>query len=276
MIRLTLGRAQIRRYQQNQPRRFHSHFISPTRSYHRFRYISYTMIALATGTTVYLQLNNHSVQVHNDAPKVSRENFLPWNASLPRLITFFFTYDSASSTAPALSSYGGRGVQSPAAEVSTSGGQDATSSADNQKQLETSKDHAGVDSDDSENPDSSQKGAYDPVTGKINWDCPCLGDMPHGPCGPQFREAFSCFIHSEEEPKGIDCVEKFKGMQACFKEHPEVYGDEIMEDDEDDEAEESVIAKSENLKAAADESEQPSEELTPPPPPKKKNRIYNA
>ncbi|TCD71644.1 Oxidoreductase [Steccherinum ochraceum] len=76
-------------------------------------------------------------------------------------------------------------------------------------------------------------GAYDPVTGEINWDCPCLGGMAHGPCGLQFREAFSCFVYSEQEPKGIECVEKFKAMQDCFREHPDVYGDDIMDDDDE-------------------------------------------
>ncbi|KAH9176569.1 hypothetical protein EDB89DRAFT_1938732 [Lactarius sanguifluus] len=83
--------------------------------------------------------------------------------------------------------------------------------------------------------EASSQGAFDPVTGKINWDCPCLGGMAYGPCGMQFREAFSCFVFSEEEPKGIDCVEKFKAMQDCFRENPDVYGDEIMKDDEEDE-----------------------------------------
>lgn len=83
--------------------------------------------------------------------------------------------------------------------------------------------------------EASPQGAFDPVTGKINWDCPCLGGMAYGPCGMQFREAFSCFVFSEEEPKGIDCVEKFKAMQDCFRENPDVYGDEIMNDDEEDE-----------------------------------------
>lgn len=68
-------------------------------------------------------------------------------------------------------------------------------------------------------------GAFNPETGEINWDCPCLGGMAHGPCGPEFREAFSCFVYSEDEPKGINCVEKFKGMQDCFRRHPEVYGE---------------------------------------------------
>jgi len=74
--------------------------------------------------------------------------------------------------------------------------------------------------------------AFNPETGEINWDCSCLGGMAHGPCGPEFREAFSCFIYSDKEPKGVDCVEKFKGMQDCFREHPDVYGEEI--DDNDD------------------------------------------
>ena len=30
-------------------------------------------------------------------------------------------------------------------------------------------------------------------SGEINWECPCLGGMPSGPCGVEFREAFSCF-----------------------------------------------------------------------------------
>ncbi|KAF7361818.1 PX-domain-containing protein [Mycena venus] len=75
-------------------------------------------------------------------------------------------------------------------------------------------------------------GAFNPETGEINWDCPCLGGMAHGPCGPEFREAFSCFVYSEDEPKGINCVEKFQGMQTCFREHPDVYASEIADDEE--------------------------------------------
>ena len=74
-------------------------------------------------------------------------------------------------------------------------------------------------------PDAASQAAFDPITGEINWDCPCLGGMAHGPCGPEFREAFSCFIYSEDEPKGINCVEKFKSMQDCFRAHPDVYGE---------------------------------------------------
>ena len=55
--------------------------------------------------------------------------------------------------------------------------------------------------------------------------------MADGPCGPQFKEAFSCFVFSEKEPKGIECVDKFKLMQDCFREYPEIYKEEI-EDEE--------------------------------------------
>ncbi|CEG74862.1 Putative Mitochondrial intermembrane space import and assembly protein 40 [Rhizopus microsporus] len=86
----------------------------------------------------------------------------------------------------------------------------------------------------------SQSAAFNPETGEINWDCPCLGGMAQGPCGEDFKAAFSCFVFSEAEPKGLDCVEKFKAMQDCFRRHPDVYGDEIDDDDDDDEEEETA------------------------------------
>ncbi|KAF1836454.1 hypothetical protein BDW02DRAFT_567043 [Decorospora gaudefroyi] len=84
--------------------------------------------------------------------------------------------------------------------------------------------------------EADQQGAFNPETGEINWDCPCLGGMADGPCGPQFKAAFSCFVYSTEEPKGMDCIDKFKDMQNCFREYPEVYGSELDSDadDEDD------------------------------------------
>ncbi|KAE8352181.1 hypothetical protein BDV28DRAFT_158093 [Aspergillus coremiiformis] len=80
--------------------------------------------------------------------------------------------------------------------------------------------------------EAGQEAAFNPETGEINWDCPCLGGMAHGPCGEEFKAAFSCFVFSEEEPKGIDCIEKFKGMQDCFRRYPEVYGAELEDDEE--------------------------------------------
>jgi intermembrane space import and assembly protein 40 len=58
--------------------------------------------------------------------------------------------------------------------------------------------------------EGGQSAAFNPETGEINWDCPCLGGMADGPCGENFKAAFSCFVFSQEEPKGMDCIDKFK------------------------------------------------------------------
>lgn len=58
--------------------------------------------------------------------------------------------------------------------------------------------------------EADQQGAFNPETGEINWDCPCLGGMAHGPCGEEFKTAFSCFVYSDEEPKGMECIDKFQ------------------------------------------------------------------
>ena len=44
------------------------------------------------------------------------------------------------------------------------------------------------------------------------------GDLKEGPCGPTFVHAFGCFIRSEHEDKGMDCLEEFKAFQvpACL------------------------------------------------------------
>ncbi|KAI9139030.1 hypothetical protein BKA69DRAFT_1088077 [Paraphysoderma sedebokerense] len=85
----------------------------------------------------------------------------------------------------------------------------------------------------SSTPSTDQQSAYNPTTGEINWDCPCLGGMANGPCGEEFKTAFSCFVYSEAEPKGVDCVDKFKDMQECFRKYPEVYGEELDDDEEE-------------------------------------------
>jgi intermembrane space import and assembly protein 40 len=64
--------------------------------------------------------------------------------------------------------------------------------------------------------EADQQGAFNPETGEINWDCPCLGGMAFGPCGEEFRAAFSCFIYSSEEPKGVECIDKFKSVFECY------------------------------------------------------------
>lgn len=65
--------------------------------------------------------------------------------------------------------------------------------------------------------EAGQQGAFNEETGEINWDCPCLGGMAHGPCGDQFREAFSCFVYSKEEPKGVECIDKFKYVKGTIR-----------------------------------------------------------
>ncbi|KAI1362042.1 hypothetical protein F5Y08DRAFT_285898 [Xylaria arbuscula] len=103
--------------------------------------------------------------------------------------------------------------------------------------------------------EAAQQGAFNPETGEINWDCPCLGGMAHGPCGEEFKAAFSCFVYSEEEPKGMDCIDKFQHMQDCFRLHPEVYGEELADDDQaapaDGEAPEGVMARDASAEGAS-------------------------
>ncbi|PSS00680.1 hypothetical protein BD289DRAFT_465095 [Coniella lustricola] len=82
--------------------------------------------------------------------------------------------------------------------------------------------------------EASQQGAFNPETGEINWDCPCLGGMAHGPCGEEFKAAFSCFVYSNVEPKGMDCIDKFQHMQDCFRQYPDIYAREIADEDATD------------------------------------------
>jgi len=69
-----------------------------------------------------------------------------------------------------------------------------------QKEAPTTVDDRGANTDPDD--DIVNKDPYDPNTagpifpnGEINWDCPCLGGAAHGPCGTEFRDAFSCFHH---------------------------------------------------------------------------------
>jgi len=86
--------------------------------------------------------------------------------------------------------------------------------------------------------------AVNPETGEINWDCPCLKSALEPPCGHTFKAAFSCFVSSKTEPKGIDCQELFKVMQECFQAHPEKYGSILADDEDDDPSEGTAITKS--------------------------------
>lgn len=77
--------------------------------------------------------------------------------------------------------------------------------------------------------------------------------MATGPCGVEFREAFSCFHYSEAEPKGSDCYDDFKTMQDCMSQYPTVYnqnsgddeknalGMDLGLDDDDDDDEDPMV-----------------------------------
>ncbi|KAJ0023919.1 hypothetical protein NQD34_003818 [Periophthalmus magnuspinnatus] len=94
-----------------------------------------------------------------------------------------------------------------------------------------------VTKEDHESPSNAELVADDPndpydeqglilPNGDINWNCPCLGGMASGPCGSQFKEAFSCFHYSKEEVKGSDCIDHFRNMQECMQKYPDLYPQE--------------------------------------------------
>jgi len=88
--------------------------------------------------------------------------------------------------------------------------------------------------------------------GSINWNCPCLGGMPAGPCGVQFRTAFECFHYSSEEVKGQECLEKFAEFNECMKKHPELYAEKEEVPSGSLEAEESRLPEENRTQDEAD------------------------
>ncbi|KAG7263601.1 hypothetical protein CRUP_020851 [Coryphaenoides rupestris] len=93
--------------------------------------------------------------------------------------------------------------------------------------------------------------------GDINWNCPCLGGMASGPCGSQFKEAFSCFHYSTEDMKGSNCIDKFRDMQECMQRYPDLYPQE--EDGE------SKAPPEESGSAPTTDSDAPSSSSQAPP-----------
>lgn len=94
-------------------------------------------------------------------------------------------------------------------------------------------------------------------SGEINWNCPCLGGMASGPCGSEFKEAFSCFHYSKEEVKGSECLEQFRAMQECMQRYPELYP---QEDDKDTQ---EKAPESESGTSSATEGQKDSETTEP-------------
>ncbi|EFN75730.1 Mitochondrial intermembrane space import and assembly protein 40 [Harpegnathos saltator] len=78
--------------------------------------------------------------------------------------------------------------------------------------------------------------------------------MATGPCGLEFREAFSCFHFSTAEPKGTDCYEAFKTMQVCMSQYPALYEskgsiDDLDDDDDDDDDDDEKAAPKQSVSA---------------------------
>ncbi|QSL65529.1 hypothetical protein MERGE_002842 [Pneumocystis wakefieldiae] len=85
---------------------------------------------------------------------------------------------------------------------------------------------------------NAEESAFNPETGEINWQDYGLSMswrniVAHGPCGEDFKDAFSCFVYSKEEPKGMECIKKFQAMQECFKKYPEIYNNEEINNEDD-------------------------------------------
>ncbi|EFX88170.1 mitochondrial intermembrane space import and assembly protein 40-B-like [Daphnia pulex] len=109
-------------------------------------------------------------------------------------------------------------------------------------------------------PDEDEPAGLMLPNGDINWDCPCLGGMATGPCGVDFREAFSCFHYSDAEPKGSDCFESFKAMQECMSNYPTLYGNDDKPSGEEDE--ENEVPKEESKEPSKEDSKSEAQAKT--------------
>lgn len=103
--------------------------------------------------------------------------------------------------------------------------------------------------------------------GELNWNCPCLGGMATGPCGVEFREAFTCFHYSDADPKGSDCLEPFRTMSKCMSEYPGVYGsseENVMNvaEDDDEGSDERPRTKSDSVDTKVSSNDNISKQST--------------
>lgn len=64
--------------------------------------------------------------------------------------------------------------------------------------------------------------------------------MASGPCGEQFKSAFSCFHYSTADVKGSDCVDQFRAMQECMQKYPDLYPQDEEEEEEEGKTAERV------------------------------------
>lgn len=77
--------------------------------------------------------------------------------------------------------------------------------------------------------------------------CPCVADLKSGPCGSSFVSAFTCFLKSQSEDKGVECIGPFQDMQHCMMKHPEAFADFIQPKQQSEEQQDAVA---EDLAAA--------------------------
>ncbi|XP_006907239.1 mitochondrial intermembrane space import and assembly protein 40 [Pteropus alecto] len=126
-----------------------------------------------------------------------------------------------------------------------------------------------VTKEDHETPSSAELVADDPndpyeehglilPNGDINWNCPCLGGMASGPCGEQFKSAFSCFHYSTEDVKGSDWVDQFRAMQDCMQKYPDLYPQDEEEEEEEEKKPAERLEEVAPTKATATKEEEGS------------------
>lgn len=82
-------------------------------------------------------------------------------------------------------------------------------------------------------------------------NCPCIANMKDGSCGDPFIAAYRCFLESDTEPRGMDCMDQFREMRDCISEHPEEYN---MDDDEDAD----LLREPSNPETTLSKTEEPS------------------
>ena len=90
--------------------------------------------------------------------------------------------------------------------------------------------------------------------------------MASGPCGTEFKEAFSCFHYSKEEVKGSECLEQFRAMQECMQRYPELYpqeDDKAQQEQSSETDQNSKDSASEETSNSTSASEQDSDTTQP-------------
>lgn len=75
--------------------------------------------------------------------------------------------------------------------------------------------------------------------GSINWECPCIQREVVGPCGVEFRTAFSAYVEMKKEgdtKPSENFMAAIKEFNSCSVKYPEYYfsGGKDEEDEDDD------------------------------------------